>query len=135
MKEEISALLVHDQAEPLSTLGLALERQSVKTRRARTCQEAVHLLDRVDPPHLVFTDTTLPDGNWDDVLSLAAKASEAVNVIVVARIADLRVYIDTVEGGACDFITPPFAASDLAHVVRSAMQNVRDRRRGLVRAA
>ena len=132
MKEDISALLVHDQAEPLSTLGLALERQSVKTCHARTCQEALHLLDGVDPPHLVFTDTTLPDGNWDDVLSLAAKAAEAVNVIVVARIADMRVYIDTIERGACDFITPPFVASDLAHVVRCAMEKVRGRRRGHV---
>ncbi len=135
MKEEISALLVHDEPEPLGTLDLALERQSVKTRRARTCQEAVRLLDGVDPPHLVFTETTLPDGTWDDVLSLAAKASQAVNVIVVARVADMRVYIDTIQRGAYDFITPPFVASDLTHVVRCAVENVRGRRRGQVRAA
>jgi len=69
------------------------------------------------------------------VLSLAAKASEAVNVIVVARVADMRVYIDTIQRGAYDFITPPFVASDLTHVVRCAVENVRGRRHGQVRAA
>src|SRR6516225_2222940 len=39
-KEEISALLVHDQAEPLDTLELALRDQSIKTCRAYSCQGA-----------------------------------------------------------------------------------------------
>jgi DNA-binding NtrC family response regulator len=135
MKEEISALLIHDEPEPLDALDLELASQSVKTRRARTCQEAVHVLAGADPPHLIFTDTTLPDGSWDDVLSLAAKAAEPISVIVVARFVDIKVYIDTLERGACDFITPPFMAPDLAHVVRCAVENVRGGRRRHVRAA
>jgi DNA-binding NtrC family response regulator len=124
MKEEISALLVQNEAEPLDTLEIALRAQSIKTFRARNCQEASLELARATPVHLVFTDSTLPDGTWRDVLGLAAKAPAPVDVIVVARLVDIRLYIEVIESGAFDFITPPFAACDVAHVIRCAAQDV-----------
>ncbi len=66
---------------------------------------------------------------------MAAQAAKAVNVIVVSRLADMRVYLDTIDKGARDFVAPPFVASDLAYVMRSAAQNVHIRRHGLAQAA
>lgn len=127
-KEKISALLVHRQPDPWRSLKLALEGQSIKTSRARTCREVSRRLERASPPHLVFTDTTLSDGTWAEVLSLAAKAPAAVNVVVVSRLVDVKLYVEAIERGAWDFIAPPFEAADLAYVVRCAWGNVLSRR-------
>src|SRR5437773_10522110 len=90
MNEKILALLLHDQDEPLSSLKSALANLSVETTRARTCAEAFNELQRRVKPHLVFTDVTLPDGTWADVLRLPRKAFALVDVIVVARVVDMR---------------------------------------------
>ena len=88
----------------------------------------------MNPPHLVFTDTTLADGTWADVTALAAKATMAVDVIVVSRLVDTRLYIETIETGAFDFIVPPLATTDLSYVVRCAADNVCERRQVQARA-
>lgn len=129
MRERLSALLIHQAPEPLRSLRLALERQGVHTAQARNCEEAWRILSGANPPHLVFTDTAVADGLWADVLALAAHAAQPVNVIVVARWVDTRLYIEAIEAGAFDFLAPPFTPADLAHIVRTAADNVLGRRR------
>jgi len=46
----------------------------------------------------------------------------------VARVVDTRFYVETIETGAFDSLAPPFAATDLACMVRSALNNVIARR-------
>jgi DNA-binding NtrC family response regulator len=133
MKETVTALLVHSDEEPFAALKVALGKQSVKTTRAQTCAEALKILESDPTPHLVFTDTVLPDGTWEQVLALAGNAPEFVNVIVVSGLPDIRLYIETVERGAWDFIAPPFAEIEVAHVVRCAVENVHKRRTALAR--
>jgi FixJ family two-component response regulator len=67
------------------------------------------------------------------VLTLAGNAAQFANVIVVSASADIRLYIETVERGAWDFIAPPFAEIEVAHVVRCALENVHKRRTALAR--
>jgi NtrC-family two-component system response regulator AlgB len=129
MKEPIKALLVQARPDPLDTLRLALEEHRIEIRTARNCGEAALALWSDRPPHLVFTEAQLSDGNWGDVLTLAARASEPVNVIVVAPHVDLILYIQAVERGAFDFIVPPFSDPELLHVVRIAADNALARRR------
>lgn len=128
MREEISVLLLHQQNDSLCPLILALENQTLKVQWLRNCQEAGPLLQGANPPHLVVTETTLPDGTWTDVFNLTLKAAKAVNVIVTARLGDDRVYLDTMAGGAFDFIVPPLTRDELAHVVRCAVENTLSRR-------
>ena len=85
------------------------------------------MLSGANPPHLIFTDTA-PEGLWADVLALASQAPQLVNVIAVSRWVDTRLYIKVIEAGAFDFLAPPFSSTDLAHIVRSAAENVLGRR-------
>jgi DNA-binding NtrC family response regulator len=87
------------------------------------------VLREADPPHLVFTEALLPDGNWVDVIKLALEALKPVKVIVVSRLADIKLYVDTMVGGAFDFIVPPMTSDELAHVLACAMENVLNLRR------
>jgi len=128
MTERITALIVHQNSDTLATLKGALERQGMSIIHAQSRAQAKRMLGGLNPAPLVFTDTQLPDGTWADILALAQKAKLPVNVIVVARVVDTRFYVEVIETGAFDFLAPPFNATDLAYVVRSAMDNVVARR-------
>ena len=128
MKENIRALLVQVRHDPLDALRLALEEQSISIFTARNCADAALALWSDCPPHLVFTEIQLADGNWADILTLASKASLPVNVIVVAPFADVRFYVEAIERGAFDFIVPPLSDPELLHVVRIAAENAISRR-------
>ena len=129
MKEKISALLLHQSTESQRLLKQALEGRSVKVNWLKTCKEALPLLREADPPHLVFTEALLPDGNWADVVKLALGALKPVKVIVVSRLVDIKLYVDTIVGGAFDFIVPPMTSDELAHVLACALENVLNLRR------
>lgn len=128
MENRISALVVHQNSETLAMLKAALERQGVCVTQAESRAQAKRMLAGLNPAPLVFTDTELSDGNWADILAVAEQASQPVNVIVVARVVDTRFYVEAIETGAFDFLAPPFVATDLAYVVRSAYENAMARR-------
>jgi DNA-binding NtrC family response regulator len=136
MQEKITALLVHDRLEPMGSLRRALESQSIETQSVRSCREASQSLWGRQPPHLVLTDARLPDGSWEVIVNLAARAPAPVNVIVVSEVVDIALYLEVIQRGAFDFVVPPMSLPDFAHVVWSAVDNVL-RRRGfpLLRAS
>ena len=129
MKENIKALLVRARQDPLDALRLALEEQAIDVYTAKNCGDAALAIWSHHPPHLIFTDVQLADGNWADVLALAAKAPAPVNVILVAPFADVSFYVQAIERGAFDFIVPPLSDPEFLHVVRIAADNALIRRR------
>jgi FixJ family two-component response regulator len=66
---------------------------------------------------VIFADSTLPDGTWADIVSLADKCPRPLNVVVVSRELDLDLYMKVLESGAFGFIVPPFMDADLLHIV------------------
>jgi len=128
MQERIRVLLVHDRPEPMGSLRRALESQSIETESVRTCHEASQALWGCQPPHLVLADTRLPDGSWEVIVNLAARAPAPANVIVVSEVVDIALYLEVIQRGAFDFIVPPMSLPDFAHVVWSAVENVLRRR-------
>jgi two-component system response regulator AtoC len=134
MNDHLFALLLFDQSVVLESLKLALKHLSVETCSARTLEEAERLLPQTQP-HLIFTDTFLPDGSWVDVINLAEKAASPLNVIVVGTTTNSKLYLSALERGAFDFVLPPFEHQALDFVVKSAGQDVRHRRQAQAVAA
>jgi ActR/RegA family two-component response regulator len=128
-KEEVTAVLLHQAGDSIGLLKLALESYSIKVRWLKTVQEVLPLLREATPPHLIFTEAKLPDGTWADVVKQACRASQAVKVIVVSRLVDVSLYVDTMDGGAFDFIVPPLSGTKLDYVVKRAVEKVLDLRR------
>lgn len=120
MTEPIRAILLHDQEYPVSLLAGLLQRQGIAARRARSCQEAAELLAGAPARYVIFTDVNLLDGSWADVLQLAMSTTEPAVVVVVARVVDIKFYVEVIERGAFDFVAPPFTDSDVSHVLRCA---------------
>ena len=129
MAQKITALLVHHRSERFYTLQMVLEALSIKVVRARNAKEVGKKLCELPCPQLVLTDTVLPDGNWMDVLDVAAKAVEPVSVIIVSPIEDTRLCLDTMDHGAFDFMTDSFTVPQIVHILRCATDNVVERRR------
>lgn len=121
MGESIHAVVVHSQSERFNGLKGALDGLGITTHRARTCKEASFLLKDSNYAELVFTDTSLPDGTWLDVLKLAERSTDYLPVIVMSREANVDLYLNVLDEGAFGFITPPFLAGELAHIIRSAV--------------
>ena len=124
MMEPVPILLAHNGSSYMRALRFALEVQSVKLQHVNSCRDLRRALNELHQPCVVFTDIELPDGTWMDVLAITAKKPFHVNVVVVARLVDTQLYVETIEKGACDFVVPPFADSDLNHVVRCAVDGV-----------
>jgi len=119
--DRLWALLVYDAEEPLKAVEQILRDQGISTRRVRRCSEAIAALGDSDPPKLVVTDTSLPDGGWSDVLKATCARPSYPPLIVVSRLADIRLYLDVIESGAYDFVVPPLASADLAYIVNGAL--------------
>ena len=89
----------------------------MRTRHSRNCSEAGAALCEPEPPGLVLTGTSLPDGTWIDVLKAASAAPVCVPVIVISSLLDIRLYLDVLESGAHDFIVPPINSGDMKHII------------------
>jgi len=135
MQEEISAVLLHKPTESQRVLKQALEGRSIKVNWLQNYQQALPFLTKAEPPHLIFTEALLPDGNWADVVKLALAALKPVKVIVVSRLIDVRLYMETMGGGAFDFIVPPMSSNELTHVLNCAVESVSNLRRMQATAA
>ena len=122
------ALVVHDQDEPLGQLERVLQNLNIEIVRAKTCGEALTALGQESPPRLVFTDVTLPDGTWRDVLRGATQKPAPADVILVSRLVDNSLYISALESGALDFVVPPFNSSDVAYVIGNALRDLVSRK-------
>lgn len=121
MAEQISALFVHPQDETYKELEGVLASMSIAVVNARNFREASLLFKKAGGVDLVFAGIALPDGSWADVLKLAQQSKNFLPVIVVSRTVDINLYLEALEKGAFDFVTPPFITSDLAHIIRSAI--------------
>lgn len=125
--KKLFALLVSDGEQSFENLRALLKRRGIEAWSCQTCAEAARLLEQTHP-ELIFTTTQHADGTWRDVVMLAEKAAVATSVIVVGKTKNVRLYIDTMDYGAFDFILPPFESEAIGHVVRVATEDVRRRR-------
>jgi DNA-binding NtrC family response regulator len=128
MDGRVRAILVYDRPHPLESLKVALLDLSVETCCVRTCQELQQLVPQIRP-YLIFTDTELPDGSWADVVHMAGQATWPIDVIVVGAHKDMPLYVSALEGGAFDFVLPPFERQGLDFVVESARHHIHRRTR------
>jgi DNA-binding NtrC family response regulator len=135
MTKAILALLVSAEADQSQGLQRELQRQSVKIRQVRTCTEAKQFIEREEKPDIIFSDASVPDGTWADVLRMARNEKTAAEVVVVSRLPNTKLYIDVMDAGGFDFIAPPFSQAEIAHVVQAATVEASKRWAAPLRAA
>jgi DNA-binding NtrC family response regulator len=121
MKTVRSVLLVHNEPDAFRGLEQMLHEQDIRTAQAHQCAEARSMFRQASGIDLVLTDVALADGTWKDVIRLVRKTAKNTPVIVMSRVVNMKLYLDTQDAGAADFIVPPMASRDLAYALTTAM--------------
>ncbi len=122
MESRGTALLVSRDDDILKALERTLDQIGIDSAIARNCRHARTILEQPDPPELVFSDAILPDGTCAEVIDLAAQAAIPAAVIVISTVVDYKLYMDSMDAGAADFVMPPFSVADIAWVVSSVRE-------------
>lgn len=122
MLQQNTVLMVSATGNDDFVLRKVLNEAGMHVRLAASCAEALEVMMGLTPPSIVFSDATLPDGTWADILAFAGGGSSRIPVIVVSRVVDVNLYINTIEQGAADFVVPPFCRQDISHVMSCAMR-------------
>jgi DNA-binding NtrC family response regulator len=125
---EITALFVYDHGEHLARFEKSLRLHKIELTHACNCKEASQAIQQASPPLLIFTDTRLSDGTFQDILKLAAKAPKFVNVLVVSKVGNITLYMEAMECGAFDFLTPNIEPSGFPPIFLSAAADAMERR-------
>jgi DNA-binding NtrC family response regulator len=123
LKRKVFALVVHDRPEPCQALKPVLRLLGVDTFSVSGCTDALLLLEQTHP-HLIFTDTQLPDGTWIDLVNLADDAAVPTCVILVGSSKDPEMFQAALNYGAFGFISPPFDDGTVSQILSQAMTQV-----------
>jgi len=89
------------------------------------------------PIRLVFCEDALPDGSFRDVLHTLKLAGSRVPLVVCSLLGEMDEYLEAMESGAFDFISPPFRPTELESIVNSILHEYspKNKKRPLEEAA
>ena len=132
MTDHLSAFLIHDQPESFQELEGILKDLSVETWSIKNCDSAESLFSHHNPS-LVFVDLSVWERACEQLAVLERKAT--LNVIVVGTVADIELYVSSIQRGALSFIAPPFEHNGLSIIIHAAAIDVRERRKVMAQAA
>ena len=123
MSDRASILVVDDEPGLREMLSILFRRERYDVTVSPgfvTAREAIR-----NAPHafgVVLTDLMMPDGSGLDILSLAKQRSSETEVIVMTAHSSVETAIEAMKRGAYDFVTKPFATSELRALVSKAFE-------------
>ena len=123
MSDRASILVVDDEPGLREMLSILFRRERYDVTVSPgfvTAREAIR-----NAPHafgVVLTDLMMPDGSGLDILSLAKQRSAETEVIVMTAHSSVETAIEAMKRGAYDFVTKPFATSELRALVSKAFE-------------
>lgn len=105
-----------------SCLLVAMLRQGRwKVESAESCQAALdHLLSGVGAAPVVICESSLPDGDWKDVLAGMRRGESAPRLIVTSGTVDSALWAEVLNLGGFDVLAQPFDETEVAHVMAAA---------------
>ncbi len=127
------ALFLRGELDLVGSLKPALHEMRISSWNCRNCEEFSSLLDQTEP-QLVFTDAELPDGTWLRVMRLIEGVKLPVSVFVVGQESNPRMEYLVRECGGYGYLTPQIERAPLQAAVRSALEEVQERRGAMARA-
>ncbi len=116
-------LVVDDEPGLRDMLAILFRREGLEVELAPGFAIARDAIVRaIDPYAVVLTDQLMPDGNGMDLLSLVKERSASTEVIVMTAHGGIETAIEAMKRGAYDFVTKPFATSELRALVQKALE-------------
>jgi pilus assembly protein CpaE len=122
-------LIVDDDPDALTLIGLTLERRGYSVIRAAGGSEALMMIE-TDQPDLVLLDLMMPHMDGYEVCRRIKSDPRLTNVPIVMLTAKAQM-ASQVEGyrvGADDYVTKPVHPDELASHIHTVLERVRERR-------
>ena len=118
-----NVLVVDDEPGLREMLSILFRREGYDVTTAPGYVAAGEALRNATQPYgVVLADLMMPDGSGLDVVSLAKQVSTDTEVIVMTAHSTVETAIDAMKRGAYDFVTKPFATSELRALVGKAFE-------------
>ncbi|HEY1695844.1 MAG TPA: sigma-54 dependent transcriptional regulator [Polyangiaceae bacterium] len=116
-------LVVDDEPGLRDMLAILFRREGLDVTLAPGFTKARDaVLNAPEPYAVVLTDLLMPDGNGMDLLALVKQRTARTEVIVMTAHGDVDTAIEAMRGGAYDFVTKPFATTELRALVQKALE-------------
>jgi DNA-binding NtrC family response regulator len=114
-----SVLVVTPYTDEADRLSQMLKPLSLFVEHVRDLQQARPRFRKIHHG-VIVTEAKLPDGDWEDVLSLSRESWPAPNVIVTDLHADARFWAKALNLGAYDLLVQPFDESEVRRILSYA---------------
>jgi DNA-binding NtrC family response regulator len=113
-------LFVSPCLDDAKSLDEMLSRIAIPVSQAADVAAARQFLDR-EPFGAVLTESSLPDGNWLDIIRLVGRKLPGLAVVVTDRLADARFWADVLQSGAYDVLVKPFYPREVQRIISNAV--------------
>lgn len=117
-------LLVEDDVSVRRPVRRFLERSGFDVCEADTAASAPTVFRR-ERPDLVLLDYNLPDGDALEVLPRLKSMAPDIPVIILTGYGTIERAVQSVKGGADDFLTKPIELAELARILERALRHRR----------
>lgn len=115
------ALIVDDEPDILTLLGISLKRMGIEAHPAATLAEALDALER-GSFNLCLTDLRLPDGDGLMLVRHVQQHHPGLPIAVITAHGDMQSAIDALKSGAFDFVNKPLDLGRLKALVETALR-------------
>ncbi len=123
--DNIDILIIDDEAGPRDSLRMILK-DSHQVRTAKSGPEGLEMI-RQRQPDLVFLDIRMPEMDGVEVMRRIKKLNPDIEVSIVTAYATVESAQEAVRQGAIDYLSKPFAVSEVRDIVERAVQRRRRR--------
>jgi DNA-binding response OmpR family regulator len=117
----VKILVVEDEQRLASFLDTGLQREGYTVEHASTGAQALARVHRTQPD-LVVLDLGLPDVDGTEVLDELRRLEPSLPVVVLTARADIEARVASLDLGADDYITKPFALEELVARIRARLR-------------
>jgi len=98
-----------------------LQENGLEVFAVGSLQEAQQTLGGPTSYDLVFVDTELPDGSWEDLLQFLLRSPKACEMIVCSYCGDERLWAEVIQRGAFDLLPAPYERQEVLRIIQSAL--------------
>ena len=96
-----------------------MEPEGIRLCHANCLKDAEAWL-RFSQSHVLLTDRTFSGGDWRDARDMTLRLSFRTTLVVAARLADDKLWLEVLQGGAYDLVQKPFEADELRRSLENA---------------
>ncbi|MGI9475540.1 MAG: ActR/PrrA/RegA family redox response regulator transcription factor [Hyphomicrobiaceae bacterium] len=112
LPEDVSLVIVDDDAPFLQRLSRAMEQRGFGVRTAGSVADGLQLI-REAPPAFAIVDMRLDDGNGLDVIAELARVRPNSRAIVLTGYGNIATAVSAVKLGAVDYLAKPADADEV----------------------